>query len=306
MDNLKLFTDMSTEIVSEIEINESTSAKTYVIKGTFSSPGKKNRNGRVYSEQIWEHNVQRYQEEIKNNSINTLAELEHPARTTVNPWEAVAKTRLLEMRGGVVYGEMEILNNNSKETNQLKALIEAGVKIGVSTRGVGRLKGQIVEEYQLVTTDIVSNPSDYGANLQGFSESMIFESKNFQIEDGRITCDDNGCTLIDTEVNEAKEVNEANKVNEAKELCTHKISNLINIIDNFNTPVIISENEIKAFDIIAIFEKKPTYQELQDKIKDTKEQLKMYKKGDDEWEALTFELETIEDYILRFVNKGRE
>jgi len=45
---MKLFTDMSVDIKTEIELNESTSEKTYVIKGVFSSPGVKNRNGRIY------------------------------------------------------------------------------------------------------------------------------------------------------------------------------------------------------------------------------------------------------------------
>lgn len=218
---MKLFTDMSTSIKGSVELNESSNEKVYIIKGIFSSPGLKNRNGRTYPQDIWESNVKRYQEEIKNNTVNTLAELEHPPRSTVNPWEAVAKTRLLEMRDGKVYGEMEILNNNSEKTNQLKALIEAGVSIGVSTRGVGRLgKGQIVEEYQLITTDIVANPSDYGANLEGFTESMILESEEFSIKDGKVVCTPEGCSIVESENGQETE-------------CSKKAKQLKSILEEF-------------------------------------------------------------------------
>ena len=231
---MKLMVDMSTDIISEVEINESTNDKTYVIKGTFSSPGKKNKNGRIYSRDIWEDNVKKYQNEIKNNTINTLSELEHPPRSTVDQWEAVAKTRLLEMRDGIVYGEMEILNNNDKKTNQIKALIDAGISIGVSTRGVGRMKGSIVEEYNLITTDIVSNPSDFGANLQGFNESMILESEEYTVTDGKIVCNENGCTIENI-----------------KSSCSSTASDLLTAMNNYSAPEVkLSEAQRKALDLI--------------------------------------------------------
>ena len=337
---MKLFTDLSTEIRGEVE-NESSSEKTYVIKGIFSSPGLKNRNGRVYPMHLWEENVRRYQDEIKNNTVNTLAELEHPPRSTVNPWEAVAKTRLLEMRDGKVYGEMEILNNNDTKTNQLKALIEAGVSIGVSTRGVGRLgKGQLVEEYQLITTDIVSNPSDYGANLQGFSESMILESEEFSINEGKIVCTPAGCSL-----EEASKVKVGDKLKkgdkegtiksikgdmaqvdfdgdvygivltrikngiiseEVKEtLCSKRAKELLSIFENISKESVeLSENEIKAFNIIAMHEKGLTYSELLDKIGDIELDLKKYKKDSDEYDVLNFELQGYKEQLTRVKTKG--
>lgn len=199
--SLRLMVDMSTDVNGSVELNEANGEKTYVISGQFSTPDKKNRNGRVYSRAIWESNVSRYQDEIKNNTNNTLMELEHPPRTSVDPWEAVAKIRKLEMRNGNVYGEAVILNNGDKKTNQIKALIEAGVKIGVSTRGTGKMKGDIVEEYNLITVDIVSNPSDYNANLEGFNESMILEGVEIESNGkGGWVCTPAGCTM--TPVNE--------------------------------------------------------------------------------------------------------
>ena len=198
------YDDNFNELDYSIEMNESTGSKNYIIKGVFSTPDAKNRNGRIYSRQLWETNVQSYQNEIRNNTDNTLMEAEHPPRSSVDKWKAVAKIRKLEMKpDGKVYGEAVILNNNFPESNQIKALIEAGVPIGVSSRGVGRLgKGGIVEDFKLITYDIVSSPSDYNALTQGFNESMILEDKDFKItEDGRVICDESGCRLEESSLN---------------------------------------------------------------------------------------------------------
>lgn len=175
------------ESAIEEELNEASGKKekNYYIQGVFSTPGQKNRNGRIYPMNIWEREVQKYQQVIAENSINTLGEYEHPNRTKVDPLEAVMKIVELKMDNGLVCGKAKILNNNSPKTNQLKALIDEGFKIGVSSRGVGSVKGDIVENFSLLTYDIVSEPSDYNANLSGIMESM--QDKNFLItESGEI------------------------------------------------------------------------------------------------------------------------
>lgn len=170
------------------EINEASGnkEKNYYIQGVFSTPGQKNRNGRIYPMNIWEREVAKYQEQIKSNSMNTLGEWEHPSRTSVDPLEAVMKIVELKMDNGLVVGKAKILNNNSPKTNQLKALIDEGYKIGVSSRGTGTVRGDIVENFSLTTYDAVSSPSDYNANLQGLCESLessvILDSK-VQIQD---------------------------------------------------------------------------------------------------------------------------
>lgn len=173
---MKFITEEAYQLDSEVleEINESTgkSQKNYYISGIFSTPGQKNRNGRIYPKSIWETEVQRYKQEIKNNSVNTLGEWEHPPRTSVDPLEAVMKMVEVDMRDGVVYGKAKILNNGSVKTNQLKSLIDEGMKIGVSSRGVGSVKNGIVENYRLTTWDAVAFPSDYNCNLDGITESL--------------------------------------------------------------------------------------------------------------------------------------
>lgn len=180
--------DSNPEFVVEEEINESTGAKTkkYKIKGVFSTIGERNRNGRIYPRNLWEAEVTKYQENFNSGSINTLMEWEHPARTNVDPMEAVAKITALNIKDKYVMGEAVLLDN--PKANQLKSLIDNGVKISVSSRGVGSVKNGVVENFKLVTYDVVSAPSDYNASMNGLVESYrlnegIIEDLTFSIDE---------------------------------------------------------------------------------------------------------------------------
>lgn len=176
-------------IESSETINESTGQKekSYKLKGIFSTIGEKNRNGRVYPRKLWEAEVQSYQNEINAGSINTLMEYEHPARSEVDPMKAVAKITSLEISGNYVMGEAVLLNND--QANQLKSLIDNGVKISVSSRGVGSVGSDgIVESFKLITYDIVPNPSDFNATMNGICESYrlnegILQGKTFSTDE---------------------------------------------------------------------------------------------------------------------------
>ena len=225
---MKLILEESLDIETVVELNEATGEKTYIIKGIFSTPELKNRNGRIYPMRIWEENVARYQKEIENNTQNTLMEKEHPPRTEVDPEKAVARIRKLEIREGKVYGESVIFNK--PETKDIRERIDAGQKIGVSSRGVGKLNGDIVEEFTLVTYDIVQNPSDWNANLDGFNESLILESVNIESDGhGGWICTPEGCTLAESKIEspcqkKAKELKEAlEKIASEKDLTLKRV-----------------------------------------------------------------------------------
>lgn len=181
-------------IVLEAFVQEDKSEKNYYIQGIFSTPDKENRNGRIYSAKLWENNVNLYQEHIKNNTINTLGELEHPSRVQPDPMLAVMKIVELKMEDGLVKGKAKILNNNSPQTNQIKALIDEGIKIGVSSRGTGKMNGKIVEEFSLSCYDLVSQPSDYNANLNGIRESVETEVV-LNESTGKYVCSGEECFL---------------------------------------------------------------------------------------------------------------
>jgi hypothetical protein len=176
----------------EDELNESSGAteRNYYISGIFSTPEAKNRNGRTYSRNIWEREVQKYQDEIKGKTVNTLGEWQHPPRSTVDPLKAVMRiTELKINEEGNVWGKAKILNDNTEQTNKLKGLIKEGIKIGVSSRGVGKVSATgVVENFKLITYDAVDMPSDYNAMLNGVVEGYqivegIVQNKEFYIDE---------------------------------------------------------------------------------------------------------------------------
>ncbi|UZV40459.1 peptidase [Campylobacter phage vB_CjeM_WX1] len=183
-DKLKLLYEYhDANVLIEESVNDKKEkVKKYKIAGIFSTIGEKNRNGRIYPKELWESNVKKYQDVIKSGSINRLCEWEHPERGTVDPMEAVAAINKLEINGKYVMGEATLLDN--PRANQLKSLIDNGIKLSVSSRGSGRVKNGIVESFDLITYDLVSAPSDYNATMEGTS---IYESqKEFIMVDGKL------------------------------------------------------------------------------------------------------------------------
>lgn len=156
-------------------INEATGhkKKEYYLSGIFSTAGVKNGNGRVYPRSIWEREVASYQQRINENHINTLGEWEHPTRADVDPMKAVIKITELRLEGDYVYGKAKILDN--PDGDRLKVLIDEGIKIDISSRGVGSVgRNGIVEEFKLITYDLVSKASNPGSHLTGIVEGMNY------------------------------------------------------------------------------------------------------------------------------------
>lgn len=193
--------DSNSNIEKVDEINEATGEveKKYKIKGVFSTINTKNRNGRIYPEKLWKEQVKKYQDVIASGSINTLMEYEHPARSNVDPMEAVAKINKLYIDGKYVMGEAVLLNN--AKANQLKSLIDNGVKISVSSRGVGSVVDSVVKDFNLITYDIVSNPSDYNATMNGVCES--YQLNEGVIDDLHFEYDGNGNIIKSSEISES-------------------------------------------------------------------------------------------------------
>lgn len=217
--------------------------KKYKIKGIFSSPGKLNKNGRIYPMNIWEAEVEKYQDVIKSGHPNALMELEHPPRSNVDMMEAVAKMEKLWIENGFVMGEAVLLDN--PKANQLKTLIDNGIKMSVSSRGLGSIKGGLVESFKLITFDIIANlgQSDYNAEMYGIREGVLQDKEFIMTESGEIR-----------EVKIEKVENTAEKIEES----------VANIED------IESKQEIKTEekDVVTEIDKEKLSEEILNKFKD--------------------------------------
>lgn len=155
-----------------------------VLKGTLSTLGKKNRNGRVYSKELWENvlNSEYWNDMVSNNSL--FGECVHPAdnRSTSDPFEIDANNvshRISEahIEGDRLIGTVEILDTDAGRN--IASLIDSGCNIGISARGAGDLNGDEVDPdtYQFKTFDLTFRPSDFNARLTPLTES---EKKNFR------------------------------------------------------------------------------------------------------------------------------
>jgi hypothetical protein len=178
---------LESEVVEEINEATGQKKKEYFLSGVFSTAGVKNGNGRVYPRDIWEREVAAYQTKINENHVHTLGEWEHPTRADVDPMKAVIKITELKLEGDYVYGKAKVLDNPDGE--RLKVLIDEGIKIDISSRGVGSVgKNGIVEEFKLITYDLVSKASNPGSHLSG-----IVEGQNYMINESGEIMEVNEC-----------------------------------------------------------------------------------------------------------------
>lgn len=212
--SLKLIYDIDSKPEFEVSetLNEATGEKQkkYKIKGVFSTIGEKNRNGRTYPRELWMNEVSGYQENITNGTLNTLMEWEHPARTEVDPMEAVAKIEKLSIDGKYVMGEAVLLDN--PKANQIKSLIDNGIKISVSSRALGKVTNGVVDAFKLITYDLVSTPSDYNATMNGLVES--YQLNEGVIEELAFGLDKNG-NIIKVPLNECADTFNETEVSNA-------------------------------------------------------------------------------------------
>ena len=135
------------------------------LRGKFQQCDEQNNNGRIYPRKILESQVQAIQEKIGDRSL--VGALDHPANDAIHLSQAShVITDLKVDKDGSVIGECEILSTPNGKI--VEALLDCGVKIGISSRGVGSvtegIKGKIVnEDFKLITFDLVSDPSTRGA-----------------------------------------------------------------------------------------------------------------------------------------------
>ena len=148
--------------------------KNYVIEGVFAQADKKNRNGRVYPKPIMEKAVDKYVTEQVSKK-RAVGELNHPEGPTVNLDKVSHLITDLKFEGNDVVGKAQILDTPMGKI--VKGLLEGGVQLGVSTRGMGSLENRngamvVKDDFILSTVDIVQDPSAPEAFVNGIMEGV--------------------------------------------------------------------------------------------------------------------------------------
>jgi hypothetical protein len=166
----------------------------FVVDAVFQKFGVKNANGRIYPEAVLKKQVELYQEKI--NDRRAIGELNHPAESTIDLGRIAINIVELHWEGRTLVGKLEINTSYgfrkygivSTRGDQMANLLLNGIKIGVSSRGVGSVEqklGQYIvgNDFELICWDVVSDPSTPGAwvgqaeELQQYVETNTVNSE---------------------------------------------------------------------------------------------------------------------------------
>ena len=169
-------------------VEETNRKKSYKIKGVFLQSDIKNRNGRIYENDILQKEVKRYNQEFINKK-RAFGELGHPDGPTVNLERVSHMITKLEPEGKNFIGEAKIMDTPYGKI--VKGLIDEGAQLGVSSRGMGSLVNKnganyVGKDFYLATAaDIVADPSAPDAFVEG-----IMENKEWVWDNGVIKAQD--------------------------------------------------------------------------------------------------------------------
>jgi hypothetical protein len=147
-----------------------------IVKGVVQRADAKNGNGRVYPKEVLEREVQKYKDTYITEN-RALGELDHPESPIINLKNVCHNVKDVWWDGDDVIAKIEILPTPSG--NILKALLIAGITVGISSRGMGSVKqlGETVEvqdDFELLCWDFVSTPSTQGAFMEVVNESLKY------------------------------------------------------------------------------------------------------------------------------------
>lgn len=201
---MKLISELSESVQTLVE--SANGKKQYYIEGIFAQSNKANRNGRIYPKQHMESAMKSFGKIIE--AKRAMGELNHPQGPTINLDRVSHLIEKMTWNGDDLIGRAKILDTPMGKIAQ--GLLEGGVQLGVSTRGLGSIKtlssgiNEVQGDFVMNTVDIVGDPSAPDAFVNG-----IMEGVEFFMQDGRI---------VEHTVAEINRAAKAKKLNEQKKL----------------------------------------------------------------------------------------
>ena len=150
-----------------------------IVRGVLQRAEAKNQNGRVYPRDILHREAKKYSKEFIKER-RAMGELDHPESSVVNLQNVSHNVREMHWEGDNLLGTVEVLGTPSG--NILKELFRSGIKLGISSRGMGSVETvneddgnqvtQVQPDFELIAFDFVSNPSTHGAFMHPMNESV--------------------------------------------------------------------------------------------------------------------------------------
>ena len=154
--------------------------------GVCQKAGTKNGNGRIYRKETLQREVESYQKAIIER--RALGELDHPDDSVINLKNASHLATKMWWNGDSVMAKFEVLDTPSGKI--LKDLVKAGIKLGISSRGLGSTKQEkgntmVEDDFQLICFDMVSEPSTPGAYLTNQPDAQIGSGVNLYLKESK-------------------------------------------------------------------------------------------------------------------------
>ena len=176
----------------QITESMSTNDGKLIVKGVLQRAEAQNQNGRVYPKDLLTREAKKYTENFIQQK-RALGELDHPDSSVVNLQNASHNVMEMHFNGNDLVGTVEVLGTPSG--NILKELFKSGIKLGISSRGLGSVESigengaqEVQPDFELIAFDFVSNPSTHGAFLHPMNESVDKTQQYEQRPDCGIWC----------------------------------------------------------------------------------------------------------------------
>ena len=188
----KLLVDVRPFEISRQKIDESIKENDgrLIVKGVLQRAESKNQNGRVYPREVLMKETTKYLEE-QVSERRALGELDHPDSSVVNLNNASHNVIEMHWKGDDLLGTVEVLSTPAG--NILKELFKSGIKLGISSRGLGSVEPmresegddgtvEVQPDFELIAFDFVSNPSTHGAFMRPVNEGVEKQKPETKIE----------------------------------------------------------------------------------------------------------------------------
>lgn len=151
----------------------------FKVSGILQRKGRKNQNGRIYPDEVLEREVAKYLQTFVSER-RAMGELDHPESSVVNLKNVSHNVVEMHWQGDDLVGTVEVLT--TPNGNILRELFRNGIRLGISSRGLGTLKKSVQEgtaivgdDFELIAFDFVSNPSTQGAFMAPSSQVSLAE-----------------------------------------------------------------------------------------------------------------------------------
>jgi|TARA_B100001778_G_scaffold318101_1_gene306373 hypothetical protein len=198
----KLLIETHTLAISPVTLTENVNEKSgnVMVEGVLATAEVKNGNGRYYSKDLWDREMDKYAKLIEER--RSMGELDHPESSIINLKNVSHLISDYWWDGDNVLGKIEILPTPSG--NIVKELIKSGVTVGVSSRGMGSLEDrggvmEVQDDFELLCWDFVSTPSNPGSFMHMIKEgkeNITYNYNNVNNIVREILCSKGSCPIV--------------------------------------------------------------------------------------------------------------